>query len=128
MMAAVRQKGTKPELAVRTLLHRLGYRFRLHATDLPGKPDIVFRGRKKVIFVHGCFWHGHDCKHGRRQPRSNQAYWSLKIKRNRARDAATTATLASMGWRVKTVWECDLRGIEKIAAAVVTFLGPRTTL
>lgn len=123
-MASVRQKGTKPELAARKLLHRLGYRFRLHAADLPGKPDIVFRSRRKVVFVHGCFWHGHDCDHGRRQPQSNQAYWSPKIARNRTRDAATIATLSSIGWSTKIVWECELRSLEKVAGKLAEFLGP----
>jgi DNA mismatch endonuclease (patch repair protein) len=123
-MASVRQKGTKPELIVRKLLHGLGYRFRLHAGDLPGKPDIVFKGRHKIIFVHGCFWHGHDCDHGRRQPQSNQAYWFPKIERNRVRDVATTAALSSKGWSIKTVWECELQSIKKVARELAEFLGP----
>lgn len=123
-MASVRQKGTKPELSVRKLLHQLGYRFRLHASDLPGKPDIVFRSRRKVVFVHGCFWHGHECDHGRRQPRSNQGYWLRKIERNRARDAAAIAALSSMGWSTKIVWECELRSLEKVAGELAEFLGP----
>lgn len=123
-MASVRQKGTKPELAVRKLLHRVGYRFRLHAIDLPGKPDIVFRSRGKVIFVHGCFWHGHNCDHGRRQPRSNQAYWMRKIARNRERDTEVVAALSVMGWRAKTIWECELESLKKVGRALAEFLGP----
>lgn len=94
---------------VRRLLTRMGYRYRLHRADLPGKPDIAFVGRRKAIFVHGCFWHGHDCPRGARMPRANADYWRAKIARNRARDAETGEALARMGWLRLVVWECELR-------------------
>jgi DNA mismatch endonuclease (patch repair protein) len=108
-MRAVRSKDTKPEMFVRRLLHRLGYRFRLHHKDLPGSPDIVFPGRRKVIFVHGCFWHGHSCKRGARQPKENAEYWREKIARNVARDRKVQAALTGLGWTPLTLWECKLR-------------------
>lgn len=108
-MAAIRSKDMKPELKVRSLVHRLGYRYRLHTKDLPGKPDLVFRPRKKVIFVHGCFWHQHakqSCRDGR-APKSNLGYWAGKLARNIERDARHLAGLRKMGWRVLVVWECE---------------------
>lgn len=109
IMRSVGSKNTKPELVMRRLLHRNGYRFRLHRKDLPGSPDLTFPGRRKVIFIHGCFWHGHDCPRGARLPKTNQAYWEMKISRNRTRDKRTENALASMGWRMLVVWECKLR-------------------
>ena len=111
IMSGIRSKGTKPELAVRRLLHAMGYRFRLHRRDLPGKPDLVFPGRRKVIFVHGCFWHQHadpDCKIARR-PKSNREYWLPKLDRNSARDAEHQASLRGKGWDVLVIWECEVR-------------------
>lgn len=108
-MRAVKARDTGPELKVRALLRALGHRYRLDARDLPGRPDIVFRGRRKAIFVHGCFWHGHDCARGARQPKANAAYWTAKIDRNRARDTASRAALEAAGWRVITVWECEMK-------------------
>ena len=108
-MRTVRGRDTAPELAVRRLLTQLGYRYRLHRADIPGKPDIAFVGRRKAIFVHGCFWHGHDCKRGARPPKANADYWRRKIGRNRERDAATAERLAEAGWGALTVWECELR-------------------
>src|ERR1700689_5110648 len=99
-MRAVKSKDTKPELEVRSLIHHLGYRFRLHRRDLPGTPDLVFPGRRKVIFVHGCFWHGHDCPRGSRVPKANQNYWMRKVARNRERDLASQRALTASGWRV----------------------------
>ena len=99
-------------MAVRRLVHGMGYRFRLHRHDLPGRPDLIFPARRKVIFVHGCFWHGHDdpvCTVGRRQPKSNLDYWLPKLARNKARDADNTAALTRQGWSVMTLWECDLK-------------------
>ncbi|MCH8490454.1 MAG: DNA mismatch endonuclease Vsr [Oceanicaulis sp.] len=124
VMAAVKGRGTKPEMIVRRLAHALGYRFRLHRKDLPGKPDLVFPGRRAVIFVHGCFWHGHDCARGARQPKQNAAYWSAKIARNKARDAANATALADAGWRVLTVWECQMKDRAVLAARLQGFLGP----
>lgn len=98
-MRAVRSKDTKPELEVRSLLHRLGHRFRIHRKDIPGNPDIVFPGRHKVIFIHGCFWHGHDCARGARIPVNNRDYWIAKIARNVARDTKHLSSLKSLGWK-----------------------------
>lgn len=123
-MAAVKGRGTKPEMIVRRLVHGLGYRFRLHRKDLPGKPDLVFAGRRAVIFVHGCFWHGHDCARGARQPKQNAAYWTAKIARNRARDAQSEGALADAGWRVLTVWECQMTDRAALATRLQGFLGP----
>ncbi|WP_343214789.1 very short patch repair endonuclease [Dyella sp. RRB7] len=108
-MSLIRSKDTKPERKVRSTLHALGYRFRLHNKELPGKPDLVFRARKKVIFVHGCFWHGHGCRGEHYNPKSNTEYWVAKIERNRQRDRQTAALLRRLGWGVATVWECQLR-------------------
>lgn len=116
VMRAVRSANTRPEIALRKALHRLGLRYRLHARDLPGKPDIVFSRHRAVIFVHGCFWHGHDCKRGARTPKTNRAYWTAKIARNRARDAATQSALAALRWRVFIVFECDMRDVSATAA------------
>ena len=114
-MRAVPAKDSTPELKVRKVLTRLGARYRLHRRDLPGSPDIVFPSRRLALFVHGCFWHGHDCSRGARAPKSNRQYWLDKIARNRARDAAAVQALATQGWRVEAVWECELKD-----AAVLT--------
>jgi DNA mismatch endonuclease (patch repair protein) len=108
-MRAVTSKNTKPELAVRSLIHRLGFRFRLHRKDIPGNPDIAFPCRRKVIFINGCFWHGHDCTRGARVPINNRDYWTVKIARNKARDARHLVALAASGWQALTLWECELR-------------------
>lgn len=109
VMRQVKGRNTTPELTVRRALTKLGARFRLHRKDLPGAPDIVLPGRKLAIFVHGCFWHGHDCARGARQPKANADYWRGKIGRNRERDREARAKLASLGWRVEVIWECDLK-------------------
>lgn len=109
IMRAVKSGDTVPELVVRSLAHRMGYRFRLHRKDLPGKPDLVFPGKRKVIFVHGCFWHGHDCVRGDRMPKENRAYWIEKIERNRSRDESTIAKLRNSRWDVRVFWECTLK-------------------
>ncbi|MBW8636651.1 very short patch repair endonuclease [Hoeflea sp. WL0058] len=106
-MRAVKSRDTAPEMVVRRLVHALGYRYRLHRRDLPGVPDLVFPGRRKVVFVHGCFWHGHDCPRGARAPKTNADYWRAKIARNTARDARNAQALTDAGWRVLTVWECE---------------------
>jgi DNA mismatch endonuclease (patch repair protein) len=109
IMASIKRRDTRPELAIRSLLHRRGFRFRLHRRDLPGKPDLVFPRHGAVIFVHGCFWHGHDC-HLFSMPKSRRDFWQQKISRNSERDAAQLRTLAVSGWRVATIWECALMG------------------
>src|SRR5436853_1617813 len=108
-MRRIKSKGMKPEMLVRRMVHSMGYRYRLHKKDLPGKPDLVFGQRKKAIFVHGCFWHGHDAEScpDRRTPKSNVSYWSPKLARNRERDAEHVQALESAGWKVLTIWECD---------------------
>lgn len=125
-MAAVRSKDTKPEMLVRRLAHRLGYRFRLHRKDLPGKPDLVFSSRKAIIFVDGCYWHGHDCKRGARTPKTNVDYWRAKIGRNMARDAANIVALEARGWRVLTLWECELKDVDDLARRLQRFLDPQS--
>ena len=109
VMRRVKGRDTAPELKVRKLLTAQGARYRLHRKDLPGKPDIVLPGRKLAIFVHGCFWHGHDCVRGARVPKQNQDYWLAKVGRNRARDSESQAALTSAGWRVEVIWECELK-------------------
>lgn len=109
MMSGIKGKNTKPELAIRSALHRRGFRFRLHRNDLPGKPDLVFTGCNAVLFVHGCFWHGHGC-HLFRWPESREDFWREKIGKNIERDRQQRLTLAGMGWRIGTVWECALKG------------------
>jgi DNA mismatch endonuclease (patch repair protein) len=109
VMRRVKGRDTSPELKVRKLLTRLGARYRLHRKDLPGNPDIVLPGRKLAIFVHGCFWHGHDCARGARVPKQNRDYWLAKVARNTARDGAAQAALAAAGWRVVVLWECDMK-------------------
>ena len=124
VMRKVKGRGTGPELTVRRLIWRLGGRYRLNRADLPGKPDIVLAGRRLAIFVHGCFWHGHDCPRGARTPKANRDYWVTKVSRNRARDAAAQAALAAAGWRVETVWECELKDREALAARAAAWLEP----
>jgi DNA mismatch endonuclease (patch repair protein) len=108
-MRRVKGRDTGPELKVRRALTALGARYRLHRSDLPGKPDIVMPGRRLAIFVHGCFWHGHDCARGARVPKANRDYWVGKVARNRARDETSREALAALGWRLETIWECDLK-------------------
>ncbi len=124
-MARIRSKGMKPELAVRRLVHGMGYRYRLHRAGLPGKPDLVFPGRRKIVFVHGCFWHGHEdpkCLDGR-MPKSNLDYWQTKLGRNKERDAANRASLIELGWQVLVVWECELKDTAAVQARLREFLG-----
>ena len=109
MMAGIKGKNTKPELAIRSALHRRGFRYRLHRKDLPGKPDLVFTGWSAVIFVHGCFWHGHNC-HLFRWPKSREDFWRAKIGKNIERDRKQFLTLIETGWRIGMVWECALKG------------------
>jgi DNA mismatch endonuclease Vsr len=123
-MAAIRGVGTKPEMLVRRTAHALGYRFRLHAKDLPGRPDLVFPGRHKVIFVHGCFWHRHGCRHSV-LPRTRQEWWQAKLEGNAARDRRDQDALRALGWRVLVLWECELRDVEGLRSLIVDFLGAR---
>jgi len=109
VMRAVKGRDTTPELVVRKILREIAPGYRLHRRDLPGAPDIAYIGRKKAIFVHGCFWHGHDCKRGARMPKANADYWREKIARNRTRDERHRAAYQGMGWDVLTVWECETR-------------------
>lgn len=121
-MSRIRSADTKPEIAVRSLLHRMGYRFRLHRRDLPGTPDIVLPGRAAAIFVHGCFWHGHACKRSK-MPKSRQDYWVEKIEGNRRRDARKRRALKALGWRVVVVWECELKSPARLAGKLNRALG-----
>lgn len=114
IMAKVRGKNTAPELLVRKTLHSLGFRFRLHRADLPGKPDITLPRHKKVVFVHGCYWHGHDCRAGRNRPASNTNYWEKKLARNMARDKANIKALRKLGWHSLIVWECEIKSHETL--------------
>ena len=122
-MRAVKSRDTKPEMKVRRLLHRMGYRYRLHKENLAGKPDIVFSSRRKVIFVHGCFWHGHKCKRGDRMPATNAGYWQNKISRNVERFASQVDELAAAGWYVLTLWECELKDELVLDERLREFLG-----
>jgi DNA mismatch endonuclease, patch repair protein len=122
-MSRIRGRDTKPELVVRKMLRRLGFKgYRLHRKELPGKPDIVFIGRKKVIFVHGCFWHAHTCEVGARKPVTNQAYWVPKIQRNKDRDVAHLEQLQDEGWAVLTVWECEIKDEVALMKRLAMFL------
>ena len=109
IMRAVKSRDTKPELLLRTMLRSIKTGYRLHRADLPGKPDVVYGPRRLAIFMHGCFWHGHDCKRGARPPKDNAEYWRGKIARNRARDTTNLAALAALGWRTLVVFECALK-------------------
>jgi len=120
-MQAVGTKDTGPELAVRRLLHSHGYRYRLHQDGLPGHPDIVFPSRRKVVFVHGCFWHGHTCHKGS-LPKTRIDYWEPKLVANHARDVRTALQLRALGWEVLTVWQCEIRNLDKLTRKLVRFL------
>jgi len=122
IMRAVRGVNTTPELIVRRAVFAMGYRYRLHAPELPGKPDIVFRPRKRVIFVHGCFWHQHRCPRGNRQPKTRREYWDKKLARNVARDRRNRRQLNKDGWKVLVVWECQTKDLEKLGRRLKRFL------
>lgn len=124
IMRAVRGSDTAPEMTVRRLVHRLGYRFRLHRKDLPGTPDLVFPRLHKVIFVHGCFWHGHPCVRGARVPTRNRNYWITKIARNKERDKRSRSALKRLGWSSLAIWECELKRPQRISAHIMKFLEP----
>lgn len=124
VMANIKGKDTKPEMLVRRLLFGQGYRYRLHVAGLPGTPDIVFSGRRKAIFVNGCFWHSHSCPNGSRKPLTNPEFWEAKRTRTVARDAQALILLDELGWGTYTVWECQLKVPEDAAGALFSFLGP----
>lgn len=125
-MAAVRGKNTKPEILVRRLVYSLGYRFRLHRRDLPGVPDLAFPSRRKVVFVHGCFWHQHrGCRKGA-MPKTRARFWRTKLLGNVARDERVAKALKVMGWKVLIVWECEIGDVASLAGRLRRFLGART--
>jgi DNA mismatch endonuclease (patch repair protein) len=121
-MARIRKTDTKPEMLVRRMLQALGYRYRLHRRDLPGNPDIVFASRKKLIFVHGCFWHQHECRLGTKQPHARPEYWLPKLKRNKERDARNLETLEAAGWKALIIWECELGDVKALERNLRKFL------
>jgi DNA mismatch endonuclease (patch repair protein) len=123
IMRSIKSRDTSPERLVRKLLSANGYRYRLHSKHLPGRPDIVFAGRKKAIFIHGCFWHGHPCKRGARMPKTNAIYWRAKIERNRLRDKRNVRLLHKAGWKTKIIWECELKR-KTLLNSLQGFLGP----
>ena len=122
MMAGIRGRDTKPELAVRRLVHRLGYRFRLHRRDLPGTPDLVFPGRRKVVFVHGCFWHRPPGCRFAYKPKSNIDRWQAKFESNVARDSRVRIALGELGWNVLTIWECEVADLDRLTDTLTSFL------
>ena len=122
VMRAVKSRDTSPEMKVRALLRAIAPGYRVHRAELPGKPDIAYVGRKRAIFVHGCFWHGHDCARGARDPKANAAYWRAKIDRNRARDGRNLESLQALGWRAMVVWECELKDEAALRARLAAFL------
>lgn len=125
IMRAVKGANTKPEIALRKALFAKGFRYRINVKDLPGKPDIVFPKYRAIIFVHGCFWHGHDCPRGKRIPKTNASYWRAKIRRNRKRDHEAIAALQRHGWSVKVSWECDLKDLSEEANKIAGWLVSR---
>ncbi len=129
IMRAVPSRNTSAELKVRAILRTIMTGYRLHRSDIPGKPDIAFVGRRLAIFVHGCFWHGHDCKRGARAPKTNAEYWRAKIERNVARDALHQTALREQGWRALTIWECELSDADLVAVKLRSFIAaPETSV
>ena len=122
IMRAVKSRNTQPEMTVRRIVHRMGYRYRLHRKDLPGKPDLAFISRRKAIFVHGCFWHGHDCPRGAREPKTNRDYWIPKIAKTRKRDKATMERLRKMDWKTLVIWECETKDAEELGKRIQAYL------
>jgi DNA mismatch endonuclease (patch repair protein) len=121
-MAAIKGKNTKPEMIVRQLVHSLSYRYRLHRKDLPGKPDLVFPSRRKVIEVYGCYWHMHDCQYGRVVPKTNAEFWQTKRLSNVTRDKRNAEELARQNWRVLIIWECEIKDADKLQECITQFL------
>lgn len=123
-MALIRSKNTRPEVAIRSILHALGYRFRIHGRKLPGSPDLVFPSRSKVVFVHGCFWHGHENCSVANVPKTRTEYWKAKFARNKARDSENEEKLVQHDWKVLVVWECELKDRRSLTRKLTSFLGP----
>ena len=123
IMRAVKGRDTAPEFQVRRVVFGMGYRYRLYRKDLPSKPDLVFIGRRKVVFVHGCFWHGHSCRRGGRVPKRNQDYWIRKVARNRERDKKAMRSLQEIDWKAMVVWECETKDTRRLAERLKRFLG-----
>jgi len=125
LMGRIRSRDTKPEMRVRRLVHGMGYRYRLHVRNLPGSPDLVFRPRHKVVFVHGCFWHQHKGCSGSRMPKSPErlGYWQAKLTGNVVRDQKNETKLRDMGWQVLVIWECETKDLDRLAERIVAFLG-----
>jgi len=123
-MAKIRKTNTKPELLVRRMLFACGFRYRIHRRDLPGTPDIVFPSGKKVVLVHGCFWHRHHCQAGRKVPSANPDYWHPKLERNKMRDIKNLSELKALGWTTLIIWECELSDLQAVKRRLVSFLGP----
>lgn len=121
-MSRIRGKGTKPEMTVRRILHRLGYRYRLHVGELPGRPDVVFRRRRSVVLVHGCFWHRHKCRNGQVRPATRVEFWNRKFNDNLRRDKTNLSKLRAGGWRVLVIWECQTGDSVELARRLVDFL------
>ena len=121
-MSRIRAKDTKPELLVRSTVHRMGYRYRLHQSDLPGKPDLVLTRHHKIIFVHGCFWHMHNCRYGRVKPKTRPEFWETKRNGNVTRDKKNIRKLRRLGWKVLVIWECQTRHPEKLSITLQHFL------
>lgn len=122
LMSKVRGKDTGPEMIVRRLIYRLGYRYRLHVRELPGQPDLVFPSRQKAIFIHGCWWHQHRCKRGNRRPATRREYWLPKLEANKRRDAETRSKLRRMGWRTLVIWECQTKDSDMVRSLAQKFL------
>ena len=125
IMSAIRGRDTTPERVVRSALHRMGYRFRVHVRDLSGSPDVVLPRHRAVIFVHGCFWHRHRCRAGRAEPRTNAAFWREKRRRNQERDRRAVRALRRQGWRVLVLWECQIRDAARLASSLADYLGEK---
>ena len=122
-MSRIKGKDTKPEMKVRRLVHGLGYRYRLHGKDLPGRPDLIFPRRRKVIFVHGCYWHMHACRYGQVVPKTNTEFWQTKRLSNVSRDERNLTDLAAAGWQTLVLWECELKDEAQLSERIKSFLG-----
>ena len=126
VMRRIRSKNTKSEKKLRSALHKAGFRFRLHYRSLPGAPDIVFPSRRKVIFMHGCFWHSHRCRKSLPLPQTNQDYWATKLNKTKKRDAKNRRRLTALGWHSLVVWECELRAMDRVIEKATRFLNKET--